>query len=226
MPIYATKRAWNCFFDRPADGSDGDCGWRSESVLKWPAPITIHFYTEVGFRNRLDDALARLSEFLGYEFDVVDASDMSMFDRNNYNDALDPNSILVELRDDEDVGGNRLGYAEWWVYRSRHEFSVARVVVAGQSSNLNATIMHEMVHALTGMGRPDRVGGESGRRGADSALSFWERAAAKRRVRVAFPLARECRQRGAILTLTLSLIGRGNQSAPPVVRACAHRAER
>ena len=152
MPIYATKRAWNCFFDRPDDGSDGDCGWRSESVFKWPAPITIHFYTEVGFRNRLDDALARLSEFLGYEFDVIDASDMSMFDRNNYNDALDPNSILVELRDDEDVGGNRIGYAEWWVYRSRHEFSVARVVVAGQSSNLNATIMHEMVHALTGMG--------------------------------------------------------------------------
>lgn len=152
MPIYATKRAWNCFFDRPDDGSDGDCGWRSESVFKWPAPITIHFYSEVGFRNRLDDALAQLGELLGYEFNVVDASGMSMFDRNNYNETLDRNSILVELRDDDDAGGNRLGYAEWWVYRSRHEFSVARVVVAGRSSNLNATIMHEMVHALTGMG--------------------------------------------------------------------------
>ena len=152
MPIYATKRAWNCFFDRPDDGSDGDCGWRSESVLKWPAPIAVHFYTEVGFRNRLDNSLAQLSELLGYEFDVVDASDMSASDRNNYNETLPLNSILVELRDDDLVGSDRLGYAEWRYYPSRHEFAVARVVVAGRSSNLNATITHEMVHALTAMG--------------------------------------------------------------------------
>ncbi len=152
MPIYAAKRAWNCFFDRPADGSDGDCGWRSESVLKWPGPIAIHFYTEVGFQNRLEDALAQLTELLGYEFAVIDANGMSASDRNNYNEVLGDNAILVELRADDLVGSDRLGYAQTWCYCAQHTYAVARVVVAGQSSNLNATIMHEMVHALTGMG--------------------------------------------------------------------------
>lgn len=150
MPIYATKKAWNCFFDRPEDGSDGACGWRFDVVLKWPGTIDVHFYTEVGFRNRLDNALEQLGELLGYGFNVIDASDMSKADRDNYNEVLGDNSILVEFRDDDLLGSDRLGYAEWWRYR--HKFAVARIVVAGQSSNLNATITHELVHALTAMG--------------------------------------------------------------------------
>lgn len=150
MAIYATKKAWNCFFDRPEDGSDGACGWRSDVVLKWTGTIDVHFYTEVGLGNRLDNSLAQLGELLGYEFNVIDASGMSKADRDNYNDVLEDNSILVELRDDDLLGGNRLGFAEWWRYP--RSFAVARIVVAGRSSNLNATITHELVHALTAMG--------------------------------------------------------------------------